>query len=142
MDLNCARALTLRSLRRSRMRDCDRMTALPQTRRRFLANTALVGAAAALAPWRALALSEQPMNAELHQAYVAGCTVLNDTYHAAIVEAKRAKFSGKATEEQLQQIIAQTKCPICGCFVVAQGASETSPTTPASPTAPSGEKQG
>jgi len=115
------------------MSETDR---LPSTaRRRFLSSTALGGLGLLVGARAARAWTEQPMDVATHKLYADRCRLANDGYHEQLAAAERARLSGTMTAAQIEAALAQLRCPICGCPVVASA-------LPAGGTAPAAGKAG
>jgi hypothetical protein len=93
------------------------------TRRRFLSTTALAGtgalAAVLLAARTAWAFSVAPKNAEAERLYAEACSLKDGPYHRQLVAEVKQRLQGRATDAQIEEAIAQTTCPICGCPITA-----------------------
>jgi hypothetical protein len=93
------------------------------TRRRFFSTTALAGtgslAAALLAGRTASAFSVAPKNAEAERLYAEACSLKDGPYHRQLVADIKQRLQGRATDAQIEEAIAQTTCPICGCPITA-----------------------
>ena len=98
------------------------MAELDRARRRFLSSTALAGIGM-LIGGRALAFTQQKMDATVHKAYLSGCTNAADPYHAGLVAQAQAEMQGKMSDAEIQQALAAMRCPICGCSIVASAAA-------------------
>jgi hypothetical protein len=81
-------------------------------RRRFLASSAIFGAAA-LTATKAIALSLETDNAEAEKLYLSACAAQN-SYHQQLLAEVTAKLDGRPQQE-IDAAVAALKCPFCGC---------------------------
>lgn len=88
------------------------------SRRRFLATSALAGAAAGVGiPAAAFGFSLEPADAETSALYLNACSAGQNTYHAQLLADAQAALAGKASPEEIEKAVALVTCPICGCPV-------------------------
>jgi hypothetical protein len=87
------------------------------TRRRFLSSTAIVGLAA-LVPGLASAFSLESADAQGARLYLTACGSQDTETHRRLVADLRAELSDKS-EAEIEAAIAATRCPVCGCAIVA-----------------------
>jgi hypothetical protein len=83
-------------------------------RRRFLASSAIFGAAA-LAAAKAMAFSLDTDNAEGEKLYLSACAA-QSSYHEQLLAEVTAKLNGKPQQE-IDAAVAALTCPFCGCPV-------------------------
>lgn len=87
---------------------------IDSTRRRFLASSAIFGAAAVTAA-KAMAFSLGPGDADAEKAYLSACTAQN-SYHQQLLAEVTAKLDGRPQQE-IDAVVAALTCPFCNCPV-------------------------
>ncbi len=94
-------------------------------RRRFLAATALSGAAALLTPRIAASLQLIEGDAARERLYLQACEARS--IHEQLAEQVRAQLRGQDERARAEAIVRAMKCPFCGCALVEPAQDAASP---------------